>query len=255
MLDPGDEAKQLGFGPAACDTRSLATSGRPIVRVPVLSKTAVRTPPSCSSAVPWRNTMPRRAAWLIPPMMATGVARMRGQGVATTSTASTRTGSPDPQPRQGADHQRERGEPHGVAVGQPLNRRLAGLGRADQLHDPGVLALPRERGRAKRERALEVEAAAPEGHARRGRDRHRLAGQPGDVHVRTPAEHDSVARHHLAGPDQELVADGHGIGRDRPRPRRGGPDGRSGAPPLRAPAPPPTRGPRRSARAPRRRSA
>ena len=38
--------------------------------------------------------IPRRAARLIPPTTATGVARISGQGVATTSTASTRTGSP-----------------------------------------------------------------------------------------------------------------------------------------------------------------
>ena len=34
--------------------------------------------------------MDRRAARLMPPIIATGAAKMRGQGVATTSTASTR---------------------------------------------------------------------------------------------------------------------------------------------------------------------
>ena len=75
--------------------RICATSGRPTVRVPVLSKTAVVTCPSCSRALPWRKMIPWRAARLMPPMMATGVARMSGQGVATTSTASARTGSPE----------------------------------------------------------------------------------------------------------------------------------------------------------------
>jgi hypothetical protein len=41
------------------------------------------------------TTIPRRAARLIPPMIATGVARISGHGVATTSTARKRAESPE----------------------------------------------------------------------------------------------------------------------------------------------------------------
>ena len=73
-----------------------------MVSVPVLSNIAAVTPPSCSRATPFRMTICRRAARLMPPMMATGVARIRGQGVATTSTASTRRASCDT--RQATTH-------------------------------------------------------------------------------------------------------------------------------------------------------
>ena len=66
-----------------------------MVSVPVLSNTATRASLSCSSAPPVRTMICRLAARLMPPMIAIGVARMRGQGVATTRTASARVGSPD----------------------------------------------------------------------------------------------------------------------------------------------------------------
>jgi hypothetical protein len=49
-----------------------------------LSKTAAFTSLNRSSAPPFRMMMNRFAARLIPPMMATGVARISGHGVATT---------------------------------------------------------------------------------------------------------------------------------------------------------------------------
>jgi len=66
-----------------------------MVSVPVLSKTAVSTEAMASSAPPCRKMTCRRAARSIPPITATGAARISGHGVATTSTASTRPGSPD----------------------------------------------------------------------------------------------------------------------------------------------------------------
>ena len=63
--------------------------------VPVLSKTAEFTEASASSAPPLRTMIERLAARLMPPMIATGAARMSGQGVATTSTANTRFQSCD----------------------------------------------------------------------------------------------------------------------------------------------------------------
>ena len=68
--------------------------------------------------------MPCRAARLIPPMIATGVARISGHGVATTSTASARTGSPESDPGGTADDESERGEPDRVAIGESLEGDL-----------------------------------------------------------------------------------------------------------------------------------
>jgi hypothetical protein len=42
-----------------------------------------------------RTTMPRRAASDTPPMIATGIARISGQGVATTKTESARVAEPE----------------------------------------------------------------------------------------------------------------------------------------------------------------
>ena len=62
--------------------------------VPVLSSSAVRAAPSCSIAPPPLTRMPRRAAREMPEMSAIGAARINGHGVATTTTARARTGSP-----------------------------------------------------------------------------------------------------------------------------------------------------------------
>ena len=65
-----------------------------MVRVPVLSSSTVRAPPRASITGAPLTMMPRRAARETPETSATGAARIRGQGVATTSTARARTGSP-----------------------------------------------------------------------------------------------------------------------------------------------------------------
>ena len=73
----------------SCSARTMAvTLGLPSVSVPVLSKTAISTSPSCSMAAPLLAIMPLRAARSMPDIMAIGVARISGQGVATTMTAS-----------------------------------------------------------------------------------------------------------------------------------------------------------------------
>ena len=72
-----------------------ASFGLPGVSVPVLSKITVRMRASRSSAAPPFTTMPRRAARPMPAISAMGAARISGQGVATTSTASARRGSPE----------------------------------------------------------------------------------------------------------------------------------------------------------------
>ena len=76
------------------NTSTSATSGIPEVRVPVLSNSSTDPRASVSSAPPPFTMMPRRAAREIPATMAIGTARISGQGVATTSTARARTGSP-----------------------------------------------------------------------------------------------------------------------------------------------------------------
>ena len=74
-------------------TRS--SSGCPSVSVPVLSSKTVLAPPSRSSAPAPLTMMPARAARESPATNAIGAARMSGQGVATTITASPRVESPD----------------------------------------------------------------------------------------------------------------------------------------------------------------
>ena len=74
--------------PGAAST--ACSFGLPTVIVPVLSKTAAFTSLNRSSAPPFRMMMNRFAARLIPPMMATGVARISGHGVATTRIERTR---------------------------------------------------------------------------------------------------------------------------------------------------------------------
>ena len=97
-LDPCSTAParpSTSFSSKAGAVTTRETRGRPAVSVPVLSKTTTSTVEACSSAPPVRTTMCRVAARATPPMIATGAARMSGQGVAITSTASTRTGSRD----------------------------------------------------------------------------------------------------------------------------------------------------------------
>ena len=72
------------------------TDGVPRVIVPVLSSSTTLTAPRASIAAAPLTITPRRAAADTPDTRATGAARISGQGVATTSTASARTGSPLP---------------------------------------------------------------------------------------------------------------------------------------------------------------
>ena len=63
----------------------LVTTGRPTVRVPVLSKTTASTRPACSRCEPPLMRMPRRAPLPIAALIAVGVARPTAQGHATSS--------------------------------------------------------------------------------------------------------------------------------------------------------------------------
>src|SRR5664279_4782423 len=79
--------------PGATSTES--SRAPPTVSVPVLSNSTVWARASASSGPPPLTRMPRRAACATPAIKATGAARIRGQGVAATSTARARMGSPE----------------------------------------------------------------------------------------------------------------------------------------------------------------
>ncbi len=70
------------------------TLGCPTVSVPVLSSSTLRAAPSPSIAAPPLMITPARAARERPATSAIGAARISGHGVAITSTATARTGSP-----------------------------------------------------------------------------------------------------------------------------------------------------------------
>ena len=88
----------------------------------------------------------------MPATIATGAARISGQGVATTRTASARSASPEASQASTGDRQGHGQERQGPAVGEPHERRLLRLRRLDQADDAGVGAVGRGRVRAKSER-------------------------------------------------------------------------------------------------------
>ncbi len=77
------------------NTSTSAICGTPAVSVPVLSNSSTFPCASVSSAPPPFTMIPRRAAREMPATTAIGTARISGHGVATTSTASARTASPE----------------------------------------------------------------------------------------------------------------------------------------------------------------
>ena len=119
------------------------TSGVPTVRVPVLSNRTVRASPSVSIAPAPLTITPDRAARERPDTSAIGAARISGQGVATTTTASARTGIAAQRPREPRDQQCRGKEEAGVAVGHPHHRRPLRLRLLDQPHQRGVRAVAR----------------------------------------------------------------------------------------------------------------
>ena len=116
--------------------------------VPVLSNSSTFPWASVSSAPPPFTMIPRRAAREMPATTAMGTARISGHGVATTRTASARTGSPVSEPGGSRDRQRHGDEDHGVPVGHTHERRLLLLRLLDQANDARVRALGGGRHRA-----------------------------------------------------------------------------------------------------------
>ena len=186
----------------------------PWVSVPVLSMTSARTRASVSIALPPLIRMPSLAARDSPATIATGTARMSGQGVATTSTATARIGSPVSHQAAAASATVTRQEHDGVAVGQPRHRGARALGGFHQADDAGIGAF---RGRPG---GLEIEGVADIGRAAQHRlaaallHRQRLAGERRLVEHRHPFDHRAVDRHHVALADQQPVAGHNEIERD-----------------------------------------
>ena len=87
------------------------------------------------STPPPLTITPRRAARETPEISAIGAARISGHGVATTSTATARTASPEAAQAIPAASRAPREEDSGVAVGHADERRALGLGVRDEAHD------------------------------------------------------------------------------------------------------------------------
>ena len=97
--------------------------------------------PGARSTPPPLTITPLRAARATPEISAIGAARISGHGVATTSTATARTGSPDDRPADGGQGERRAEHDDRVAVGHADERRALRLGAAHEADDPGIRAL------------------------------------------------------------------------------------------------------------------
>ena len=157
-------------------------------------------------------------------MSAIGAARISGHGVATTKTASARTGSPETAHATTGDDSRRPAGRRRRSDRRSGRRAPAPAGLLDQPHERGVGALRRRAQRAQLERR--AGAARPASHlpAAADRDRQRLAGERRLVDASPRRSRPSRRR-----------------GRPRPRGRAHG--RRARRPP---PAPRPARSPRRT---------
>ena len=206
--------------PAAC---TPASSIRPVVTVPVLSRTTTSTARDDSSAWYSLTNIPLPAPRPDAATSAAGVARPSAHGHAMISTASpalNACSAGDPassQPARVADGADEhRGHEHAAdPVGHPLDRGLLRLGLLDQADQPGELGVAADVDRADDHAAGEHDGAAGHAVALGRLARHRLAGHHRAVD-RGLAELDlAVGGDGLARPDDEPVA--------RPQPGGGHP--------------------------------
>ena len=148
---------------------------------------------------------PLRAARDRPETSAIGAARISGHGVATTTTASARTGSPLSAHARPATTSVIGQEDAGVAVGHPHERGALGLCLLDEPHERGVRALGRGAVGAHVERAAGVDAAAHHGHPGAQRHRQRLAAERAGVDDGLVADHRAVDGHDLSGAHEDRV--------------------------------------------------
>ena len=117
-------------------------------------------------------------------------------------------GIPAEQPGAARDHQRDRDEDRGVAVGQSDERRLVLFGFLHQTHDPGVGALLGRRRCPQVVGGTGVHGARPHEVAHRAFHRSRFAGERRFVEDAV-AQHHAVDGHDLAGLDHEPVPHRH----------------------------------------------
>ena len=151
--------------------------------------------------------MLRCAARFTPPTIAIGVARMSGQGVATTRIESTRSQSRVDREGEDADDDGDGREPDRVAIGEALHRRLARLRRADQLDDACILALGRQRRDADAQHARAVDGAAHDLRSRLGAHGRRFAGERRRIELRVAVGHFAVGRDEIAGSYEHMLID------------------------------------------------
>ena len=165
-----------------------------------------RRAPSCSSAAPPFTTTPRRAARERPETIATGAARMSGHGVATTSTATARTRSPEIAHAAPASARLASRNAAGVPVGEPDERRARRLAprrpagrcprtcsrrpRSWRAQVEGPARVHRRRCEPRRPRRARPAAARRSARSRRGRATSRST---------QPVDRNHLARLHHAG--------------------------------------------------------
>ena len=108
----------------------------------------------------------------------------------------------------------DRHEHGGYPVGQPLHRRLPGLGLGDQPGQLGQLGVRADPGGPDHQPPVGVHARAGHGVARADLGRHRLTGEHRGVHRRAARGDDAVGGDLLAGPHHELLPRGQLLRRD-----------------------------------------
>ena len=215
------QAEHVGLGPAAPSGTTLASSGRPRVSVPVLSKANVSHSASRSSAAPPLIRTPCRASQAMLARIAAGVARTRAHGQATTSTATVREPDVGPAERgsrpasvSAGDDLDHRQEVPRQAVGRPLERRLAPLGLGDQPEHLAERRLVADLLGPDLDHAELVDRPGVDRVARPLVDRQRLARQRRLIDGRPARDDRPVDGDPLAGPDDDEVADDDLRGRD-----------------------------------------
>ena len=191
-----------------------ASTGRPTVRVPVLSRTIASRCASRSSASPPLKRTPSCAPRPTATVSAAGTARPMAQGQAMTSTATVfarASGSEWAARSQARKVRAAKAEDHGDkdgtgAVGQPLHGRARALRLLDHARD-----LRQDRGFAERLRpadhgAVVVERAGQDAAADFARQRRGFAGEHGFIDSGAAFNDGGVHREALAGKNQNVVA-------------------------------------------------
>ena len=133
-------------------------------------------------------------------------------------------------PRHAGEREREQRERHGVAVGEPHDRRLR-VGRlGDECHDLLVLAVGSGRRRDDLDGRLPVHGAAHHHIAGTLLDGHALTGDRRFVEGRLGRAQGAIDREDLARPHEQHVARLHLVGRDLDDLVAAPSDGRAAAP-------------------------